>query len=377
MQAASALSTKLDPVQATQEACASARADLGDVSPDLAFLFFSGSEPDVAQEVVSAAQKVLSPGALIGCRSQGVAGGAREVEDGPAVAVWAVDSIGVSVFGVEFDRADQVFRRMPEALPDGATVLAIADPFTVPPDRFLDAVAGRGRDVRVIGGLASGGRAPGESRLLLNHEVWNGGAVVAVVSGARVEPLVSQGCTPIGSPATVTRAENNVIYEMGGQSPIERIRETYGRATPEERVLMQHGLHVGTVIDEYRTEFHRGDFLIRGVLGADPETGAVAVGDIVDVGRTVQFHVRDAASADEDLRALLAAAARPRAVLMFTCNGRGTNLFDAPDHDAAAVRRAFGDVPLAGFFCAGEFGPVGGRNFLHGFTASLAMFVED
>jgi small ligand-binding sensory domain FIST len=213
---------------------------------------------------------------------------------------------------------------------------------------------------------------------VLDTEVRNGGAVGAVLSGGVVvRPLVSQGCRPVGSPATVTRADRNVIIELGGQTPLERIRDMFGAADPAERALMQQGLHIGRVIDEYKTEFRRGDFLIRSVMGADPESGAVAVGDYVEVGETVQFHVRDAGSADEDLKTMLATVAQPPAgALLFTCNGRGTYLFGVPDHDARAVQASFGRLPLAGLFCAGEIGPVGGRNFLHGFTASLALFTD-
>ena len=126
------------------------------------------------------------------------------------------------------------------------------------------------------------------------------------------------------------------------------------------------------VVDEHRPEFGRGDFLVRGVLGADPDNGALAVGDHVEVGQTVQFHVRDAAAADEDLRALLAGTDAAGA-LLFTCNGRGRAFFGVPDHDAALLDRLLGPLPSAGAFCAGEFGPVGGRNFLHSYTASVAL----
>jgi small ligand-binding sensory domain FIST len=185
--------------------------------------------------------------------------------------------------------------------------------------------------------------------------------------------VVSQGCRPIGQPWLVTRAERNFVQELGGRPALERLEELATDATEEERALLRGGLHLGVVVDEHRTEFGRGDFLIRNVLGADRETGAVAVGERVTVGQTVQFQVRDAAAADEDLRELLAARSG-RGALLFTCNGRGQRLFGTPNHDAAVLDDLLGPIAAAGGFCAGEIGPVGGRNFLHGFTASVALF---
>ena len=187
--------------------------------------------------------------------------------------------------------------------------------------------------------------------------------------------VVSQGCRPYGSPLTVTRAEGNVIYELAGRPTMERLIDQikHGLSVADVANLESGGLHLGRVIDEHRSEFGPGDFLVRNVVGVDRATGAVAVNDEVPVGTTVQFHVRDADTADEDLRALLAARHGDGA-LVFTCNGRGERLFDQPDHDAAVVSELVGPVPTAGFFAAGEFGPIGGSNFVHGFTAAIALF---
>jgi small ligand-binding sensory domain FIST len=193
-----------------------------------------------------------------------------------------------------------------------------------------------------------------------------------------MRPLVSQGCRPIGRAFTVTRAEGNVIHELGGRAPLERLQELVEASSPRDRELLGRGLHVGRVIDEYITDPERGDFLVRGVLGLDPQTGALAVGEAIEVGQTIQFHVRDAETADEDLRTLLDGANGTAAgALLFTCNGRGTRMFSVPNHDAALVSERLGGAPLAGFNCAGEIGPVGGKNFLHGFTASIALLDED
>ena len=187
---------------------------------------------------------------------------------------------------------------------------------------------------------------------------------------------MSQGCRPFGASFVVTRARDNFLLELGGRPPLERLEEALASLSKPDRELAADGLHVGRVIDEYKADHGQGDFLVRGVLGVDPESGALAVGDRVEVGESVRFHVRDAATADDELRSLLQERVadlpgRPAGALLFTCNGRGTRLFPGPDHDARIVSEALNGTALAGFFCAGEFGPVGGRNFLHGFTASL------
>lgn len=374
------LSTDPDPRLAVRDACAGALAGLGAASCDLAFLFVSPHHIDRIADVVSGAHAALRPGALVGCTGMWVVGGSREVEDAPAVSVWAAHLPGTTVvpFALEFAETPdgETFLGWPDAVPDGATALTLADPFTFPADDWLARLADTHPGLAVIGGLASGGRAPGHHRLVNGTEVRNGGCVGALVAGrVKVRSLVSQGCKPVGQPYAVTGAERNVLLSLGGQTPLDRIRETYAAADTIDREAMQLGLHVGRVVDEYKTEFRRGDFLVRNVLGADERSGALAVGDAVRVGETIQFHVRDAASADEDLRTMVSAVDRPGGALLFTCNGRGTRLFGVPDHDAGIVAGTFG-APLAGFFCNGELGPVGGRNFLHGFTASMALFYD-
>jgi small ligand-binding sensory domain FIST len=256
-----------------------------------------------------------------------------------------------------------------------ASLLLFADPFTFPVDAFLQRVNRDLPGLQIIGGLASSAGSPGGNRLVLDDRVVDEGAVGVFVDGGSIEvrTLVSQGCRPIGRPYVVTRAEQNLIEELGGKPAIERLQELAGAASEEERELLRGGLHVGLVVDEHKAEFGRGDFLVRNLLGADESSGALAVGEQVSVGQTVQFHVRDAGAADEDLREMLTGVDAD-AALLFTCNGRGRHLFTVPDHDAGMVENLLGPIPLAGAFCAGEIGPVGGRNFLHGFTASLALF---
>jgi small ligand-binding sensory domain FIST len=193
---------------------------------------------------------------------------------------------------------------------------------------------------------------------------------VLLPSGLGELTVVSQGCRPVGEPYIVTASSENLIEGLGMRSPLDRLQELVAGADDAERSLLASGLHIGVVVDETASEFRRGDFLVRGIVGADQESGAVRIGDRAPVGTTVQFHVRDADTATEDLDQLLAVVDAD-AALLFTCNGRGQRLFGEPHHDASRVTEAVGRGPVAGMFCAGEIGPVGGQNHVHGFTASV------
>ena len=378
VRAGAGLSTDADPVTAVRAAAAEALTSLAGAFCDLAFLFVSPHHAAAMPVVLGAAQDALKPGALLGCSGLWIVGGAREVEDEPAVSVWAahLPDTEVTSFALTHDRTPDgdAFLGWPDEIPADATALVLVDPYTFPAGSWLERLNAHHPGLLVIGGVASAAAAPGETRLIRDNEVlWNGCAGVLVSGRTKVRALVSQGCKPVGDPYAVTGADQNVLLSLGGQPPLERLKETFAAVDPEDREAMQVGLHVGRVVDEYKTEFRRGDFLVRNVLGADETSGAIAVGDRMQVGETVQFHVRDAESADADLRAMVSSVEQPVGAILFTCNGRGTRFFGAPDHDASIVAGALGPA-LAGFFCAGELGPVGGRNFVHGFTASLALF---
>jgi small ligand-binding sensory domain FIST len=385
MKVGAALSMVPDARGAAAEAARGAMEPLGDTQPDLAVVFASAHFTSEAEAVIQTVHSTAAPQALTGCVGEGIVGSGREIESQPAVSVWLARlDTDVRTFHCRFTRSDgdPVFSGLPE---EGADAyLMIADPFSFPAAQLLDSMnALPGGDRFIIGGMASGGRGPGESRLFMNEEVFDSGAVgVALTGNVEVVALVSQGSRPIGRALTVTRSEGNVIFELGGKSSVARIQELYASLSEPDRDLLTRGLLLGRVIDEYKTEFERGDFLVRGVVGADPDSGAIAVGDAVAVGETVQFHVRDEASADEDLRNTLKVARGrfgDRTVtggLLFTCNGRGSRMFSTPNHDAALLASELDNPPVAGFFCAGELGPVGGKSFLHGFTASMALFSE-
>jgi small ligand-binding sensory domain FIST len=233
--------------------------------------------------------------------------------------------------------------------------------------------------VPLVGGLAIGGGGPGEQALFHDGEVHAEGAVGAVLRGAAVAAIVSQGCAPLGREAVITGADGNVVVELAGEPALDRLRATIASLSPREQALASRGILAGVVIDENKPEYGRGDFLMRAILGADESSGAIAIGERVRVGQTLRFHARDADSAREDLTLTLEQGLRsaaPAGALLFTCNGRGKAMFGAPDHDSQAVAGAVGRPALAGFFCGGEIGPIGDRSFLHGFTATMAVFLE-
>jgi small ligand-binding sensory domain FIST len=368
-----------DPADAARSAAAEVTEGLGGRTPDLVVVFVGAayaSNIDTIDEVIG---EQLAPEHRIGTTTGGVIANGSEIERLDCLSIWAACLPGVHIVPLRYEiPADQVSSPplWPEPPFDARGIVAFADPFTFPPDAFLLWLEQARPGLPVSGGLASAGR---DNRLLLDGQIYDGGAVAVAIGGdVHLRTLVSQGCRPVGNSYTVTRADRNLLQELGGAMPVQRIRETFTQADATDQALMREGLHIGTVIDEYKESYDRGDFLVRGVLGAESGTGAIAVGDIVRVGQTVQFHVRDARSADEDLRALLGrftqGEPQPETALLFTCNGRGRRLFGTPDHDASVVREILGDIPLAGFFCAGEFGPVGSRSFVHGFTASLLVF---
>ena len=364
-------------------AARAAAQQLGGAEVDLALVFASGAHLAAPEEMLAAVHAELSPGALVGCGAGGVLGGARELEGGTGVAVWAAALEGgeARAFHATVRREDDVgvLDGMPEIGSDGAVIL-LSDPYSFPTDAVLDGIADAAPGVPVLGGLSSARSPLAGAVLFCDDQVREEGAVGVCLNGVELLPCVSQGAAPLGREMTVTAAENNVIYELAGRPAVQAIEQTVGEMGLEERALVAAGLLIGIVIDGGKPEYEQGDFLVRGVTGADPDSGAITVGAVVTPGEVVRLHARDARSADEDLRRelrLRAAAIggqRPAGALVFSCNGRGRGMFGSRDHDAGLVQSELGGVPAAGFFAAGEIGPVGGRSFLHGFTATLAVF---
>jgi small ligand-binding sensory domain FIST len=363
------------------EAASRAAAGLGGAPVDLAVVFAGVAGAQDFEDGSAAVRERLDPRASVGCAAQGVVGGGREIEDG-GIAVWAASlpEGEVETFHLEAAMASGstiAISGFPD-LDDADAVILLADPYSFPVEPLLAQVALDHPGLPVIGGLASGG-GPGRGALACDDEAPRRGAVGVVLSGVDMRSCVSQGARPIGPEMVITAAEGNVVHELASRPALRRLTDAIEELSIEERMLAARGLLLGVVIDENQPEYERGDFLVRGLLGVEEESGTVTVGEHVRVGQTVRMHVRDARSADEDLRQVLDGQLRdlsgpPAGALLFTCNGRGSQMFDTPDHDASALARALGGAPAAGVFCAGEIGPVGPRSFLHGFTATVAVF---
>jgi small ligand-binding sensory domain FIST len=374
------MSESFDPVEAFSDAAQDAARRL-DARCDLCVLFAGAPHLPLSKWILSAVHDRLDPAHLIGCGAGGVVGAGREIEEGPGAVVWAASmpdaDISTHHFRLERVGDDAALVGLPDEVP-GDCLILLADPYTFSTEALLASLNESRPDMPVLGGLASAAVAGGGT-LFRDGDVLAEGAVGCSLSGIPVLPCVSQGAAPVGPEMTITAAEGNVIEELASRPAIERLSEAIGSLPSREQELARGGVMLGMVIDENKPEYRRGDFLIRPIIGADQEAGTIAIGEPVRVGQTVRLHVRDAASADEDLREALEiqaealASSRPAGALLFTCNGRGSHMFNLPDHDAAALDDALG-VPAGGFFCAGEIGPVGGRNFLHGFTATMAVF---
>lgn len=369
-----ALSQHPDPIEAAGEV-------LGDLSerlagdPDLAVVFASGSHTAVLGDVCESLTALVGVDVVIAQSASGVIGGGQEVEQGPALSAWVGATGPVRPIRLEALGSGHTILGLPDHLEPGSVVVLLVDPFTFPVETLLDALAESAPEVRVVGGLASAARTAGGNTLVLDRMTHRDGAVGVVLPAGVATPLVSQGCRPIGQPWVITAGSGQMVQSLGGENALTRLQTTIESLSSGERGLAAGGLHVGIVANEQTERFEQGDFLIRSLLGGDRSTGALAVGDRIEVGQVVQFHVRDAQSAGADLARQLDGAPREtEGVLLFTCNGRGSNLFTQPHHDAMAVSARFDRVALAGMFCAGELGPVGRRNALHGFTATMLLF---
>jgi small ligand-binding sensory domain FIST len=375
------VSESFDTIEAFDEAAADAASALG-APCDLCLVFAGAPHLTRAKWLLSAVHDRLEPANLIGCGAGGVVAGDREIEEGPGAVVWALSApdAEISTHHLSVEQVGDEFEV--EGLPDagelGEAMVVLADPYTFATEALLSRLDAERPGLPVLGGLASAAVAGGGT-LMRDGDVLGGGAVACSLAGISLVPCVSQGAAPIGPEMTITAADANVITELASKPAVERLGEVIASLDARERELMSDGVMLGVVIDENKPDYVAGDFLVRPIIGADQEAGTIAIGERVRVGQIVRLHVRDAEVADEDLREALARqhdalGSQPAAgALLFTCNGRGSHMFNVPDHDASAVSDALG-APAGGFFCAGEIGPVGGRNFLHGFTATLAVF---
>jgi small ligand-binding sensory domain FIST len=392
MRWASALSQAGELSPALDQVERALRGRLGDATPDLVVVFASPHLRSSFGRLPTELLARLGPKVVVGCVGAGVIGDGQEVEQRPALAVTAavLPRVELRAFAVEapdlpdLDRGPGGWHELtgdPPAPPPHFVLLA--DGWSFDPRALLEGLDFAYPQGVKIGGLASGRR--GDPLFLCGEGggpglVASGAVGVALAGDVTVDAVVAQGCRPIGEPLTVTRCHDHVLEEVDGRPPLEVLSEIYEALAPGDQELLQHSLHLGIASTALSEPTGRGDFLIRNVMGADPERGVIAVGALLRPGQTVRFYLRDASAAEEDLTDHLVAyrdrarASAPAGALLFSCTGRGRHLFGEPNHDSAAFRRALGDVPLGGFFCGGEIGPVGDATHLHGYTSSFGIF---
>ncbi|MEQ9096433.1 MAG: FIST N-terminal domain-containing protein [Phycisphaerales bacterium] len=385
----------------------------GAESADLALVFFSSAHVGQAGLVAAAARAELPNATIVGCSAESVLGGTVELEDRPGISVLACSMPGVDVRAFPLSRMASVDPANPSQVErvresagmtheHRATIL-LPDPYGLPAGRAIAVVdkaarlglSDQERPV-VLGGMASSDNRTGGNAFLLDGKTIRDGGVGLSLNGPiTVDTVVSQGCRPIGPNMVVTQGQGNIVHRLGGRPAFEAVREVIADLDEDERQLLSKGVFLGVVADEHRRHFGRGDYVVRSIMSANEADGSIALGDYVRLGQTVRLHARDASTAHEDLELLLDAQKlyeHPAGCLLITCNGRGTRLFEQPNHDAQTVHRAFEAVrkgtpaigaaprgtgqpmPIAGFFAAGEIGPIQGRTFVHGHTACAALF---
>jgi len=375
--------------------CHAAMQELADVinkglsghSCDLAFIFVSEQylDADPAQ-ITGYLRKAINAKCLIGCNSNGVIGDQKEIEMEPAISVMAIHLPDVKVTPFMFTPSDLEHTKDPSQIihyldlypTDEPKFICLADPMTCHITKLLSLFNSAYTDCPLVGGLASGVVVGVDNWLVLNEEVFSEGAIGVALSGdIEFETVVSQGCRPIGEPFIITKSEANIIYELAGESAIKMLNDAVLRLDAKDKKLAEDSLFVGLAMDENRLNHKLGDFLIRNIIGVDQKEGAIAIGETVEVGQTLQFQLRDAQTSREDLKLLLQkpplSNGHKKGALLINCCGRGKAFYGNPNHDVRLIQTIRGPVPLTGFFANGELGPIRHRNYIHGYTTSLTI----
>jgi small ligand-binding sensory domain FIST len=374
--------------EAVRQAAETLRTQAGGKA-SLAFAFVTPDYLPFLEEFIETVRLHGHVPEVVGCTAGGLVGTGLELEDKPGFSLLFLHLPKTKLHLVPLSQAEvetagdaSFWPAQTGVSPDDVDGwILLANPFKFAVDLWLQQWNRAYPEVPCVGGLASGSSDEQAVAVFHNHTENRFHALaIGLSGGVALRPVVSQGCRPIGEPMTITRAEDNVVHTLGATPAYQVLDEAFGTLTEEERATARGNLFIGLATSEYVDEFKQGDFLIRQIIGADPQSGAVVVRARPRVGQTLQYQLRDQTSADRELHRLLQQSAKrkrvPFAALMFTCNGRGRELFKEEHHDAAALAREIAPVPTAGFFCFGEIGPVGSGNFLHGYTASIALLVD-
>jgi small ligand-binding sensory domain FIST len=390
MKWASALSEQTPLANAIEECAASVRPQLGDSPPDLAVVFVSSHHHEQFEELPSMVGQELGHPLILGCSGGGIIGNGIEVEQQPAVSITVANlpEVTLAEFHLEasnlpdLDASPQAWEELVKVShANNPQFVLLADPFSFPVQNLIMGLDFAFEGAAKIGGLASSAQQQGQNALFLGDKVYHAGLVgVAMYGNIAVDTVVAQGCRPIGKAMRITQSRRNLLVELDGQPPLAVLRGLFQDLNERDRGLMRHSLFLGVVMDEFIDQPRQGDFLIRNVMGMDERTGVLAIGEMLKEGQLVQFHLRDAETSAEDLHAVLERYAgenrenQVHGALLFSCLGRGQYLYGRSNHDSEVFQATMGSVPLGGFFCNGEIGPVSGTTFLHGYTSSFGIF---
>jgi small ligand-binding sensory domain FIST len=388
MRWASRVSENSSLEEAVRECCDHAKQALEGDSPDLAVAFVSGQHSAEYEFLPDLIKRNLGEVRLFGCSGGGVIGGGKEVENRAGFSLTVAHMPGVTVNGFHLesdelpnqDAGPDAWSKLVGVPTDEAPpFLLLADPYTFPASNFILGMDYAYPASVKVGGLASGGQ--GSNALYLANQVYFSGAIGLAFQGdITVETVVAQGCRPIGNAMNITGCRNNILTGLDGDPPMEVLQRLYQSLDERDQGLMRYSLFLGVLMDEFEDDPKHGDFLIRNLIGTDSKTGAIAIGEMLREGQRVQFHLRDATTSREDLAGVLGryasehTTALPQGALLFSCLGRGEHLYGQPDHDTSLFQEVLAPIPLGGFFCNGEIGPVGGTTFLHGYTSSFGLF---
>ena len=390
MKWASAISEQTELASAIDECVTLIREQLEGLTCDLAVAFVSAHHFNEYADVPRLLREKLDSPLVLGCSGGGIIGNGLEVEQRPAVSVTAANLPDVTLvdFHLESDQlpdldaAPEAWETIMKVTRDqDPQFVVLADPFSFQVPNLLLGLDYAFEKSPKIGGLASGGQQHGMNGLFIGDQTHQSGAVgVAMYGNIAVDTVVAQGCRPIGKPMRITKSNRNLLEEVDGDTPLAVLRSLFQELNDRDKGLMRNSLFLGVVMDDFLDEPQQGDFLIRNVMGMDDQTGNLAIGEMLREGQLVQFHLRDAETSAEDLTAVLERYAgenrenQVHGALLFSCLGRGQYLYGRPNHDTDVFRDKLGSVPLGGFFCNGEIGPVSGTTFLHGYTSSFGIF---
>lgn len=392
MRFSSCISENEVPDKAIDEICTSCLSQLGSDKPDLALLFISSRYTSDWTSLIEKIHIALGQPILMGCTGEGIIGHNKELEFMPGMALISahLPNTNLQPFYISQEELDYSssgdywVKKTKCRVEDKPSFILIPDPFTCNAIKLLNELNETFPASSMIGGLASGGAFDSEQNMIfLQNKIFRNGAVgLALTGNIHIETIVSQGCKPIGDHLKVTKAEGNYIYEINETPVHDILLNIVSNLSEEEQILAQNALFIGLAVDEKNSLTGKGNFLVRNIMSYDQKTGSLAIGDQIQVGQTIQFQLRDAKTAEDDLRVLLElnrmmwGKNNPRGALLFSCLGRGKGLFGESDHDIGIIKNITGEYPIAGFFCNGEIGPIGGKNFIHGYTSSLGIFFE-